>query len=72
MGCDHEWRCDECGKLLGCRKGRRLHIRFSRGHEYLVGYPVTGICRGCQTMNEVAEPEEAAPSPATASTEAQG
>lgn len=67
-----EWRCSQCGKLLGVANENRLHIRFSRGHEYMVGYPVTGICRGCQTMNEVAEPEEADPSLATASTEAQG
>ena len=52
---DREWRCTRCGKLLGLREGDRLHIRFARGHEYLVGFPVTGICRSCRTLNELAE-----------------
>lgn len=35
-----EWRCTRCDKLLGvCRDGR-MHLRFARGHEYLVGFPV--------------------------------
>jgi len=53
---DREWRCTRCGKLLGLREGDRLHIRFARGHEYLVGFPVTSICRSCRTLNELAEP----------------
>ena len=37
-----EWRCTRCDKLLGvCRDGR-MHLRFARGHEYLVGFPVAG------------------------------
>ncbi|WP_149140609.1 hypothetical protein [Gemmobacter caeruleus] len=28
-----EWRCVECGKLLGVRHGARLHIRLQR-HNY--------------------------------------
>lgn len=35
-----EWRCTRCDKLLGvCRDGR-MHLRFARGHEYFVGFPV--------------------------------
>jgi len=34
-------------------EGDRLHIRFARGHEYLVGFPVTSICRSCRTLNEL-------------------
>ena len=35
-----DWRCTRCDKLLGvCRDGR-MHLRFARGHEYLVGFPV--------------------------------
>jgi len=52
---DREWRCTRCGKLLGLREGDRLHIRFARGHEYLVGFPVTSICRSCRTLNELTE-----------------
>jgi hypothetical protein len=50
---DSEWRCTRCGKLLGVIEDARLHIRFSRGHEYLVGLPATGVCRSCQTLNEI-------------------
>ena len=46
-----EWRCTGCSKLLGvCRDGR-MHLRFARGHEYFVGFPVLATCRGCGTLN---------------------
>lgn len=52
-----EWRCTRCDKLLGvCRDGR-MHLRFARGHEYLVGFPVQAICRGCGTLNQTMVPE---------------
>ena len=61
---EHEWRCLHCGKLLGVIRSRRLHIRFSRGHEYLVGFPTTGICRSCRTLNDLPDampPEDTRP-----------
>jgi RNase P subunit RPR2 len=45
-----EWRCHECGKLLGVRHGARLHIRLQR-HNYLVSLPVEATCHGCGTPN---------------------
>jgi len=54
-----EWRCKECGKLLGVVEGSRLHLKFARGHEYLVGFPATSVCRGCHSLNELVTPEEA-------------
>ena len=51
-----EWRCTRCEKLLGvCRDGR-MHLRFARGHEYLVGFPVQATCRGCSTLNQAQSP----------------
>lgn len=51
-----DWRCTGCGKLLGvCRDGR-MHLRFARGHEYLVGFPVAATCRGCGTLNRATVP----------------
>lgn len=51
-----DWRCTRCDKMLGvCRDGR-VHLRFARGHEYLVGYPVQATCRGCGTLNEASAP----------------
>ena len=45
-----QWRCTECGKLLGVRREGQMHIRSSRGPEYLTGFPVTSAC-SCGTLN---------------------
>lgn len=51
-----DWRCTRCDKLHGvCRDGR-MHLRFARGHEYLVGFPVQATCRGCGTLNQASAP----------------
>jgi hypothetical protein len=47
-----EWRCYQCGRLLGVFRGDRIHIRTSRSSEYLVGLPVTATCQGCGALNE--------------------
>ncbi|MGE8142834.1 hypothetical protein ACQKOE_12735 [Novosphingobium sp. NPDC080210] len=53
---EREWRCTSCAKLLGvCREGQ-MHLRFARGHEYLVGFPVVSTCRGCGSLNKVTGP----------------
>lgn len=51
-----DWRCTGCGKLLGVRRDSRMHLRFARGHEYFVGFPVVATCRGCDTLNGAAAP----------------
>jgi hypothetical protein len=48
-----EWRCFKCKKLLGVITGPRLHVQSVRGDHYLVGYPVTTVCRGCRALNEL-------------------
>jgi phage FluMu protein Com len=64
-----EWRCTRCDKLLARIDGDRLHIRFARGHEYLVGFPATSVCRSCRTLNELRDGNErAAPSQGSSST----
>ena len=51
-----DWRCTRCDKMLGvCRDGR-MHLRFARGHEYLVGFPIQATCRGCGTLNQASVP----------------
>ena len=50
------WLCSRCGKVLGVLSGGRVHLRFSRGYEYMVGFPVTGKCTECGTLNELSEP----------------
>ena len=49
-----EWRC-KCGKLLGVLDDGRLHIRFARGYQYMVGFPVSTVCRDCGALNELEE-----------------
>ncbi len=49
----NEWRCHHCDQLLGRLRDGRLHLKSARGHEYLVGPPATGKCRGCGTLNEL-------------------
>ena len=56
METKNDWRCSRCGKRLGVQRDGRLHLSFARGHEYLVGFPVTCVCRGCRTLNELREP----------------
>lgn len=51
-----QWRCTRCDKLLGVRRGGQMHLRFTRGHEYLVGFPVVATCRGCGTLNQATAP----------------
>ncbi|MFC1610837.1 hypothetical protein ACFL6C_07755 [Myxococcota bacterium] len=53
-----DWRCICCDKLLGAIEAGRLHIRFARGHQYIVGIPATVICRGCGTLNELTPAKE--------------
>lgn len=49
----HDWRCPCCDKLLGRRRGDRLHLRHARNHEYLVSLPASASCRSCGTMSEI-------------------
>jgi len=51
-----EWRCTQCDKLLGVSRDGQMHLRFARGHEYFVGFPVVATCRGCGTLNKIAAP----------------
>lgn len=46
-----DWRCRCCGKRLGLCHPDHVHLRFSRGREYLVGYPVIATCHGCGMLN---------------------
>jgi len=52
----NEWRCTRCDKLLGVSRDGRMHLRFARGHEYFVSFPVTATCRGCGTLNQASAP----------------
>ena len=49
-------RCTDCSKLRGIIRDGALHLRFTRGHEYLVALPVTCTCRGCGRLNQTSGP----------------
>ena len=47
-----DWRC-RCRNLLGKRRGDRLEVRFTRGHQYTMSLPVSVVCRCCGRLNEL-------------------
>ena len=49
------WLCTGCGKVLGSRRGGRLHINFARGYKYIVSLPATAVCLRCGILNELRE-----------------
>lgn len=51
----HEWRCVRCRKLLGVVENGRLYIRFSKGYQYIVGFPANCVCRSCNALNELTD-----------------
>jgi hypothetical protein len=34
-------------------RANRLHVRFTRGHEYIAALPATCTCRGCGTLSQL-------------------
>jgi rubredoxin len=48
-----QWRCTDCNRLLGTIQFGRLHVRFTRGHEYIAALPATCTCRRCGTLNRL-------------------
>ena len=40
-----DWRCTRCFGLLGKRVGERVHLRTTRGAEYVAPLPITAVCR---------------------------
>ena len=49
------WHCRQCRRVLGWLQANRMNLRLSRGGggEYLVGFPITCVCRECKTLNEI-------------------
>ena len=52
-GSARQWRCTRCNKLLGIYRDGQMHIRTSRGLEYMTGFPVMSAC-SCGTLNHAA------------------
>jgi RNase P subunit RPR2 len=51
----NKWYCRNCRRLLAVTNGVRLEIRNGQGDNFLVGFPVTCVCRNphCNTINEL-------------------
>ena len=45
-----DWRCQDCGKLLGKGNGSQMHIR-RKPAEFLASFPITAKCPGCGSLN---------------------
>lgn len=53
-----EFRCRnrKCGKLIGIIKYERVHLKYSHCPEHHAGFPLTSVCCGCGTHNELPRP----------------
>lgn len=50
-----EWRCQDCGRLLGKTDGAQMQIR-RKPLDYVVGFPVLATCPGCASLNVTKNP----------------
>lgn len=50
-----EWRCHDCGRLLGKTNGSQMQIR-RKPLDYVVGFPVLATCPGCGSLNVTNKP----------------
>lgn len=50
-----EWRCQDCGRLLGKTNGIQMQIR-RKPLNYIVGFPVLATCPGCGSLNVTNKP----------------
>lgn len=50
-----EWRCHDCGRLLGKTNGVQMQIR-RKPLQYVVGFPVSATCPGCGSLNVTNKP----------------
>jgi len=55
---EKEWRCRQCGTLLGVERGGKMHLKYKTA-QFVVTGPVMGVCRRCAEINEITVvPEE--------------
>jgi len=52
---EKEWRCKDCGTLIGIIKNNRITIRFKKLQYIveLISGSILNICRNCSTINEL-------------------
>lgn len=49
---EKEWRCRQCGTLLGVERQGKMHLKYKTA-QFIVTGPVMGICRRCSEINEI-------------------
>jgi phage FluMu protein Com len=57
---EREWRCRQCGTLIGVERYGRMHLKY-RSAQFIVTGAVTAVCRRCSEINEVVVGAEASP-----------
>ena len=68
---EKDWRCRQCGTLLGVERGGRLHLKYKTA-QFVVSGQVMAVCRRCSEISETvvgtqagaAEPRSTDPGPA--------
>ena len=48
---EKEWRCRQCGTLLGVERGGRLHLKYKTA-QFVVSGQVMAVCRRCSEISE--------------------
>ena len=48
---EKEWRCRQCGTLLGVERAGRLHLKYKTA-QYVVSGQVMAVCRRCSEISE--------------------
>ena len=48
---ESEWRCRQCGTLLGVERGGRLHLKYKTA-QFVVSGEVMAVCRRCAEISE--------------------
>ncbi len=49
---EKEWRCRQCGTLLGVERGGRMHLKYKTA-QFVVSGSVMAVCRRCSEINEM-------------------
>jgi len=50
---EREWRCRDCGKLLGKHRAGEVYLEYGRRIQSAIDGKVTTVCPRCSSLNVV-------------------